>query len=313
VTLRCLLLAVALTSAPAFAQEVVGELYSGDASVRGSVQLSAQGIQVESGSQLSAGEASARLRLRRGGEITVCPRTRLSLNQAGNHSLVLGLNAGAVELDYQLTSGADSLLTPDFRLQLISPASFRVAVSVTANGDTCMATLPGDDASVFVTEMMGSDSYQLSPGKSVLFRGGKIAAATAAPARCGCPPVAQPVTQPAAQPAAPAPDALPSAPAHVPPAAAPPRPARLPGLFTSSGAKPEPDHLEAIPTFNLRGDRPHDEFSNVVLHLRMVHGGRRLALLLLPQPLPPGAGAPAEKKPGLLRRVSGFFDRIFRR
>ncbi len=79
------------------------------------------------------------------------------------------------------------LITPDFRLQLISPGNFHLAVSVAPNGDTCLRSLPGNDASVFISETMGSDSYQLSPGKNVLFRAGKISGATEAPEVCGCP------------------------------------------------------------------------------------------------------------------------------
>ena len=97
------------------------------------------------------------------------------------------LSAGSMELNYTLTSAADALLTPDFRLQLISPGTFHLAISVGASGDTCVRTLPGNDAAVFVAEMMGNDSYQLSPGKSVLFGGGKISGATVAPQGCGCP------------------------------------------------------------------------------------------------------------------------------
>ena len=87
-------------------------------------------------------------------------------------------------------------MTPDFRLQLISPGTFHLAISVGASGDTCLRTLPGNDAAVFVAEMMGKDSYQLSPGKSVLFGGGKISGATVAPERCGCPESGPPVRMP---------------------------------------------------------------------------------------------------------------------
>ncbi len=72
-------------------------------------------------------------------------------------------------------------------MQLISPGTFHFAISVAATGDTCVRSLPGNDAAVFIAEMMGRDSYQLSPGKSVMFRGGKISGATDAPAACGCP------------------------------------------------------------------------------------------------------------------------------
>ncbi len=141
-----------------------------------------------SGSQVTAGDGAALLKLERGGELRICAKTNLSLSaDAAGKALVLGLNAGAMELNYSLASSADLLITPDFRLQLISPGTFHLAISVNPAGDTCLRSLPGNDASVFISEMMGSDSYQLSPGKNVMFRAGKISGATEAPAVCGCP------------------------------------------------------------------------------------------------------------------------------
>ena len=141
-----------------------------------------------SGSQVAAGDVAALLKLERGGRLRICPKTSLSVSaNPSSKALALGLNTGAMELDYEVRSGVDSLLTPDFRLQMISPGAFHLAIRVGSSGDTCLRWLPGGDAAVFVTEMMGSDSYQLSPGKSVLFRAGKISGAMAAPAECGCP------------------------------------------------------------------------------------------------------------------------------
>lgn len=281
----CLLLGTALLAAPLPAQNTVGELYSGDASVRGAISLSSGGMHVLSGSQVAAGDAAALLKLRRGGQLRVCPRTTLSLGE-GNGGLVLGLNAGSVELDYALASGADMLLTPDFRMQLISPGSFRLALSVAPSGDTCLRTLQGDDAAVFVAEMMGSDSYQLSPGKSILFRGGKIAGATDAPANCGCPETKA---------APPAPDPAPAAPAMpvAPPAAAQP-------------------HMEVNTPFVFNGNEAHEDLYTVVARLSASTDNSMLALALIPKVTPPADPAkPAEKKAGFLHQVKQFFHRLF--
>jgi hypothetical protein len=282
-----MLVAVALCAAPARAQSVVGQLYSGDASVRGSVQLSAGGMQVLSGSQVAAGEATAKLKLERGGELRICARTRLSLNEAGNHSLVLGLNAGAMELDYELASGADMLLTPDFRLQLISPGSFRLAVSVTPSGDTCMRTLHGDDASVFITEMAGTQAYQLAPGKGVLFRGGKMAQAVEAPTVCGCPELS----------------------AHLVMAPEPPSPARS---VAETPADNGTEHLEVHNAFILRGNKADDSIDSQVAHLSISRDSSRLMMALLPTVTPPSEAPPTvPKKPSFKQRVESFFGRIF--
>jgi hypothetical protein len=140
------------------AQNAIGEVFSSDASVRGSVILSGNGAHVLSGSQVSAGDGAALLKLERGGDIRICPKTNLSLSaDESGKALVLGLNAGQMELNYTLRSAADSLITPDFRMQLISPGTFHLALAVTPNGDTCLRSLPGNDAAVFISEMMSGE------------------------------------------------------------------------------------------------------------------------------------------------------------
>ena len=122
----------------------------------------------------SSRRRSALLKLKRGGEVRICPRTNLSLSSdPSGKALVLGLNAGAMELDYALHSAADSLITPDFRLQLISPGTFHLAISVTPTGDTCLHSLPGNDAALFIAEMMGNGLLSALAGKKRDVPGGK--------------------------------------------------------------------------------------------------------------------------------------------
>ena len=305
---RLLLLGVGLAlagSAPAQGQKTLGVLFSGDASVRGAVLLRAQATEVLSGSQITAGDGSALLKLERGGQLRICPKTNLSLNAgASGQALSLGLNAGAMELDYALDSGADSLITPDFRLLMISPGNFHLAISVASSGDTCMRSLPGNSASVFITEMMGNDSYQLAPGKNVLFMKGKVALATQAPAVCGCPETAPPpkieVAQaPPAQPAAaetPAAPADRSAETHASEtqasAALPPTGASTPAAPPLSEAapaeQPEVAHLEVDSRFSYRGDAETQDFYGTAARLSVSTDNSKLALALLPQITRPG-------------------------
>jgi hypothetical protein len=334
---RLLLLGVGLScaaSAHAQGQKPLGELYSGEASVRGSVLLRAQATEVLSGSQIAAGEASAVLKLSRGGQLRICPKSNLSLNaDARDRSLSLGLDAGAMELDYALDSGADSLLTPDFRLQLISPGSFHLAISVGASGDTCLRTLPGDNAAVFVTEMMGNDVYQLSPGKSVLFREGKISEAAEAPELCGCPEAAPPAKTretAKAQPEAASPQATPPQAAHaegalqgppgevlLPPGAAagfsPENSAgsRAQENAPQAAAPPALAHMEVDTHFSYRGDQAAEDFYAEVARLSLSTDNSKLALALLPQISAPAAeSAPAT--PAATAQSGGFLHRFFR-
>jgi hypothetical protein len=297
---RLLLLGVGLAltaSAHAQAQKPLGVLFSGDASVRGAVLLRAQATEVLSGSQITAGEGTALLKLERGGQLRICPKTNLSLNAgAAGKALSLGLNTGAMELDYSLDSGADSLITPDFRLLLISPGAFHLAISVASSGDTCMRSLPGNSASVFVTEMMGSDSYQLAPGKNVLFLMGKISLATQAPDLCGCPETTPPKALVAET--APAPELMPEMETTARSQSAEEQASALPSMDQPEPAKaqsdaaaapqPEAAHLEVESRFSYRGDQEMEDFYSTASRLSLSADNSRLALALLPQVNKPG-------------------------
>jgi hypothetical protein len=288
-----LLLGLALGVTPAVhAQKAIGEAYASDASVRGPVGVSSGGTRVLSGSEVTAGDVAAVLKLERGGQLRICPKTNLSVStDANGKTLALGLNTGAMELDYQLSSAADSLMTPDFRLQLISPGRFHLAISVSPSGDTCLRSLPGDDAAVFVSEMMGSDSYQLSPGKSVLFKAGKMSDATAAPAECGCPETAARTGAPSNTPAAAPRPAAPAAPA----------------------AKHAPEaHLEVDSAFVYRGKEAVQDYYESVSRLSLSTDNSKLTLALLPAVSGPAAETkPAAKKEGFLQRLGSILGRMF--
>jgi hypothetical protein len=290
-----LALGFAMATAPAIhAQIPIGELYSSDASVRGAVSVSVNGTRVLNGSQITAGDGVALLKLDRGGDVRICPQTNLSFSvDESGKTLVLGMNAGAMELNYSLHNASDSLVTPDFRLQLISPGTFHLAISVGVSGDTCLHSLPGNDAAVFVTEMMGAESYQLSPGKNVLFRMGKISGASEAPASCGCPVEKAGIR------------------ANIPTPA--PKPAPAPAAETAPPVKKEAEpHLEVESSFVYRGTEAVQDYYSSVARLSLSTDNSKLTLALLPRVTgPTGEVAVPEKKKGVLRRFGHFMGKLF--
>jgi hypothetical protein len=323
---RLLLLGCALAVASATrAQNSIGEVFSSDASVQGSVALSGSGTHVLSGSQVLAGDGVALLKLERGGEVRICPKTNLSLSvDPSGAALVLGLNAGSMELNYSLSTAADSLITPDFRLQLISPGTFHLAISVAPSGDTCMRTLPGDDASVFIAEMMGGGAYQLSPGKNVMFRAGKMSGATDAPATCGCPEVKAEIpttagpakqadslsaTQLAGQLAAELAAQLGTQ--FESQSAGQSAPATTPAQIANQAPQGEA-HLEADSSFVYRGDEVTQDYYRSVSRLSLSTANSGLATSLLPRVNPPEAiTTPPVPKPGRLQRLGHLLGRLF--
>ena len=171
------------------AQDVVGDVYASDASVKGSVVLAKGGTHVLSGSTVAAGLTPATVKLARGGDLRVCPGTNVSVatSQSGQ-KLTLGFNTGAVELHYHLASSADTVQTSDFRFLLAGPGEFHLAVSADQLGNTCVRPLPQNTSSVIVQELFGDATYQVKADEPIVFRKGHVADASKdVPPDCGCP------------------------------------------------------------------------------------------------------------------------------
>jgi hypothetical protein len=187
-----LLAATVLLCGGALAQAPVADLSAVDASVKGAVTMTAGGPRVMSGSSVSAGESTAQLRLLRGGELRLCPRSSISITASpSGRELMLAMNTGAVEVHYPLASSKDTILTPDFLIMLIGPGEFHIAIGADVRGSTCVRALQRNTAAVVIEEQMGDGIRQLGPGEAAVFHNGSVKEVdNIVPPSCGCPAVA---------------------------------------------------------------------------------------------------------------------------
>ncbi len=287
----------------AMAQSPIGEVFASDASVRGSVQFVAGGMQVMSGSALVAGASPALLRLTRGGEVRVCPRTNLSITSSPNgHDLMFGMGSGGLETHYTLAASADSIVTPDFRIQLAGPGTFNFAIGTGEHGETCVRPLANNTASLIVSELMGDGVYQLKPGEARVFRNGSVSNPEGMTGECGCP-APPPVKQAAAPPVD-----VDLTLKRMPPAVLlaetqplPPRPAPPPGEV----------HVEVDAPFIFRATEPLPAVpAESVVRLSSGNAPHFPLVAAPPPPPPPAPAVVAQNQPPAKPEKKKFFGKV---
>ena len=279
------------------AQGPVGEVFASDASVHGSVTLAAGGAQVMSGSQVAAGDRPALLRLARGGTVRICPKTIVTVSSSlSGRSLLYSLSKGQIEFHFDLSSEADAVQTPDYRVQFIGPGHFDLAMCANDRGELRLRG-KNSSAAIIISEMLGDGVYQAPAGSSLDFHGGSVRDVTPPDGTlCGCdePPVIKPEMPPVEV----AKQEPPSPPAAV--------------------ELPPETHVQVDAPFVYRGDEPNDE---MMYTLAKLGTDDSLVAKLAPTVLPPKKGAKLQavsdtvpqkpKSRGFFRKIGRFFGKIF--
>jgi hypothetical protein len=272
--------------------------------VRGSVELAAGGTHVMSGSWVSAGEATALLKLDRGGEVRLCSHTSVSVSTSqSGRDLMMGMSTGAVEAHYSLGASADSILTPDFRILLPGPGEFHFAIGADPQGNTCVRALHSNTASLIVSELMGDGTYQVKPDEQVTFHGGRVDRLDHGMSPCGCP--AAPQVMRAAITPPPAPQ--PTEPEPPPPRDTPAPEVHVqidaPFIFQADAMAPSP--LQEAVHLHLASSAPVEITARPPQPRQVAAKAKREALLQT-------EAKPPQEKKKFFGKLRSFFAAIFR-
>jgi hypothetical protein len=218
---------------------------------------------------------------------------------------MIGFNTGALELHYTLAAGSDTVMTPDFRIQMIGPGTFHLALAADSNGSTCVRPLEGSGAGVIVNEILGGGSYQVAPDSAVTFAQGKIAGAKkGSSAGCGCPALPGPALP------APAVSSASPPPVSPPPEQKPPQETHLemetPMVYEGGAAAPVYSASRLSAGAANRAASEKKQADETVDRKPLAPSEASTA-----EPAKSPTAAPAAEKPGFFRRIGRFFSKTF--
>ncbi len=191
--------AVLLVSGSAFplaAQQAapIGRTSAKEVQVSGAVQVHDGQMLLGNGSAITAGEQPVNITLTRGGSLRLCATTAVhlshdkSIDAQDSTALMMALDRGAIEANYETGKYSDVLLTPDLRILISGPGHADLKIRVNAKGDTCIDNHGANAPYVTVTSQMDGGLYRIKPDQHVtLEHGGLQDVIDTETEPCGCP------------------------------------------------------------------------------------------------------------------------------
>ncbi|MGC9199387.1 MAG: nuclease [Acidobacteriaceae bacterium] len=156
--------------------------------MHGGVAIKGKLANLISNASITAYDRTAKVKLKRGGDVLVCSTSQFHLMQVGkSSSLLFGLDRGAIEL-HTRTEPQDVILTPDIRFQVKGKGVYDLRLRVTSNGDTCVQNAGNKAPVLMLSDAFSSANYRMLPGQHVLFEDGNLRAVVdSEDSPCGCP------------------------------------------------------------------------------------------------------------------------------
>lgn len=156
---------------------------------------------------ITAGDATAQVKLARGGDLKVCASTKVNLSRdtsvagPGDSALMIALDRGALEASYEPGKFSDVLLTPDLRILISGPGAADLKVRVNAKGDTCVDNHGENAPYVTVTSQFEGGVYRVQANQRVMFEHGSLQQVVDNESEpCGCPVATAPIAVASAAP-----------------------------------------------------------------------------------------------------------------
>lgn len=174
----------------------IGHTSAKEVQVSGAVEVRDGQMLLGNGSAITAGSQAVSIALTRGGQLRLCSTTAVhlshdrSIDAPDSSALMMALDRGAIETDYETGKYSDVLLTPDLRILISPPGHADVSIRVNSRGDTCVDN-PGANAPyITVTSQFDGGLYRLAPNQHVTFERGSLKDVVDTEREpCGCPAV----------------------------------------------------------------------------------------------------------------------------
>jgi hypothetical protein len=284
----------------------IGRTSAKEVNVAGAVEVRNGEMLLGNGSAITAGDQAVDIALTRGGQLKLCSTTALhlshdkSVDAPDSTALMISLDRGALEANYETGKYSDVLVTPDLRVLISGPGHADLKVRVNARGDTCIDNHGANAPYITVSSQFDGGLYRIEPNQHVTFERGSLKDVVDTETEpCGCP-AAAPVAVAENNPVMPGkpvggPSSTPSD--TVFPLAESEGLAPPPGPPSVPVAKPGEVHAQVTVPLTYNGDAP--------------------AAPAVPATVAPAKNAasaqptPAPGQPGFFHRVGHFFSRVF--